>query len=220
MCKLRSLLLSSLFIVFMTGCVNDTDDVDLLYMDAAVITHYGSSFFITTDAGLKLLAENIPFKDVFEESIRVLIKYYLLDVAGENKEYDYLVYVTEIKEIDTKDIILINDENRDTLGSASCDFIDVWITQDYLTVNFSFFMGTKIHNFYLTYDEKEQAGDDTIVLTFRHQDNNDIPAQKLTGYVSFKLNSLKIPGKNKIEIIFKGKGFNDFEYEKNMIYSY
>jgi hypothetical protein len=100
-------------------------------------------------------------------------------------------------------------------------FYDVWITQDYLTVYFSFYAGTEIHYFNLTYDEMEQADNDTIHLTFRHEDNNDVAIHYYNGYITFKLNPLRDPEKTERVICFRGKEYDNIDYlQEGLIYTY
>jgi hypothetical protein len=211
---------SLLFLVLLSGCLQDYEDVNVQYMDMAVIKHYGSYYLIITDDGVKLLTDELPLDEDFDDNLRAIVKYYLIGIGGEDKEYDYIVTVEEIKEIQTKDIIFINDDNRDTLGSAEVDFNEVWITEDYLTVYFSFLMGKQDHYFNLTFDEKEQILGDTIVLTFRHQDNNDHAVQELTGYITFNLDTLQTDDRNERVILFKGKEYQNREFRQELVYSY
>lgn len=210
-----------LVLIGFVGCIDHNDDTEDKYYDLGVINHAGSSYLITTDAGVKLMTETLPVDLEFDDNLRVIVKYSILKPAGGDQDFDYWVYVDEIEESFTKEIITINDANRDTLGSSPVEFHDVWITQDYLTVYFTFYAGNKDHYFNLTYDEQEQSDDSFILLTFRHDDNDDIASQTYTGYISFKLNSLRDLEKSEINIHFRGKQFNNVEYLlDDLVYKY
>jgi len=208
-------------LIAFSACMDDYKEPDSYYLDLAVMNHDGNNYLITTDAGVKLMAESLPVEMEFDDNVRVNVRYRLLSPVDTSKGFSYWVYVDEIEEVLTKDIITINDENRDSLGSAPVKFYDVWITQDYLTVYFSFYAGTETHYFNLTFDEKEQTDNDTIHLTFRHEDNKDIARHYYNGYITFKLKPLRDPEKSERVIRFRGKEYDNVDYlQKDLIYTY
>ena len=208
-------------LIAFSACMDDYKEPDSYYLDLAVMNHDGNNYLITTDAGVKLMAESLPVEMEFDDNVRVNVRYRLLSPVDTSQGFSYWVYVDEIEEVLTKDIITINDENRDSLGSAPVKFYDVWITQDYLTVYFSFYAGTETHYFNLTFDEKEQTDNDTIHLTFRHEDNKDIARHYYNGYITFKLKPLRDPEKSERVIRFRGKEYDNVDYlQKDLIYIY
>lgn len=214
-------IIAFLILIALSSCMDDFSDTENYYLDLAIMNHEGDNYLITTDAGVKLMTETLPVDIDFDQNVRVNVRYKLLTPVDTSMGFSYWVYVDEIGEVLTKEIVTINDENRDSLGSAPVKFYDVWITQDYLTVYFSFYAGTETHYFNLTFDEKEQANNDTILLNFRHQDNNDTPRQYYNGYITFKLNTLRDPEKSEQVIRFRGKEYDNIEYlQEDLIYSY
>ncbi len=207
-------------LIILSSCMDDYSEPEKYYLDLAIVNQEGNDYLITTDAGVKLMAEALPVELEFDDNIRVSVRYKLLTPVDTSQGFSYWVYVDEIGEVLTKEILTINDENRDSLGSAPVEFYDVWITQDYLTVYFSFYAGTKTHYFNLTFDENEQVNDTTL-LTFRHEDNGDLPHQLYTGYITFKLNSLRDSEKSERVIFFRGKGYDNVDYlVEDLIYTY
>jgi len=218
MLKVKRILL--LLMVALAGCDNFNDE-NYSYVDYGVLSRAGSYFLITTDPGIKLLAESLPVDLEFEDNLRVAVEYTFIKQAGEDQDFDYWVNVEKISEIQTKEIVVINDENRDTLGCAPVDFKEVYIIQDFLTVYFTFYASNKDHYFNLTYDSNEQTDDNFVTLRFRHQDNDDQEAQKYTGFVSFRLNSLRQPDRSEINIHFRGKQYSEVEYRiDDLVYKY
>jgi len=221
MTKLIQLLILSVLIF--SGCTGKSDDEPMTFMDLGILNHYGDDYMIITDAKVVLLTKKLPQDFDFEENIRVSVRYQILGPAesNDNIKADYRVEIKAIDELLTKDIITINDENRDTLGSAPVLFNNVWITQDFLTVYFTFYAGEKNHFFNLTYDEREQTDEDIVYLTFRHQDNGDIEIKKYWGYVSFRLNNLRKEGKSEVKIHFRGKQFDEEDFQlDDLVYNY
>ncbi len=207
--------------ITLSSCMDDFRESDNYYLDLAIMNHEGDNYLITTDAGVKLMTKSLPVEIDFDDNVRVDVRYKLLSPVDTSEGFSYWVDVDEIGEILTKEIITINDENRDSLGSAPVKFYNVWITQDYLTVYLSFYAGTETHYFNLTFDEKEQANNDTILLTFRHQDNGDVPRQYYTGYITFELNTLRAPQKTKRVINFRGREYDNVDYLlEDLIYTY
>ena len=212
-----------LFALTLSACNNDLDENNMTFLDLGIMNHYGNDYLIITDAGVVLLTSSLPTEIDFEDNVRVSVKYHVLSgmEPTDSIKIDYRVAVDAIDEVLTKEIITINDENRDTLGSAPVKFQDVWITQDFLTVYFSFLAGNKDHYFNLTYDPKEQSDPDVVNLTFRHEDNGDIRQTQYSGFISFRLNSLRQEGKSTINITFKGKQYNSDEgYTADLVYTY
>ncbi len=211
-----------LFLVLIAGCI-DKDDENMSFLDLGIINHYGNGYLIITDTGVNLQAATLPVELTFDDNLRVSVKYRIIQ-PGESTDsikVDYIVQVEDITELVTKEIITINDANRDTLGSSPVKFENVWITQDYLTVYFSFYAGTKDHYFNLTYDPMEQTSEDFVALTFRHNDNGDTEIKQYWGYISFRLNSLRREGRSSVNIHFRGKQFDEMDFQLNdLVYTY
>ena len=211
-----------LFLLITAGCSGD-DEKNMSFLDLGIINHYGNGYLIITDAGVNLQALTLPVELDFDDNLRVSVKYRVIRPAEPNDsiKVDYIVDVEDINELLTKEIITINDANRDTLGSSPVKFENVWITQDYLTVYFSFYAGTKDHYFNLTYDPMEQTSDDFVALTFRHKDNGDTEIKQYWGYVSFRLNSLRREDGVPVNIHFRGKQFDEMDFQLNdLVYTY
>ena len=219
--RLKNILFLFLILIGLSGCLEDYTEPESYYLDLAIMNHDGNNYLITTDAGVKLKTESLPVEMEFDDNVRVNIRYKLLNPVDTSQGFSYWIYVDEIGEVLTKEIITIDDENRDSLGSAPVKFYDVWITQDFLTVYFSFYAGTETHYFNLTFDDKEQADNDTIQLTFRHDDNDDTARQFYNGYITFKLNTLRNPEKSEVVINFRGKEYDNVDYlQEGLVYTY
>ena len=221
MTKLRNILI--LFTIIFSGCIKHADDDAMTFLDLGILNHYGSKYLIITDGGNVLLTESIPVNIDFDENARVSVRYRILQQAPHNDsiQADYLVQVDGINELITKDIITVDDNNRDSLGNAPVEFRQVWITQDFLTVYYSFYAGSKYHDFNLTYDVDEQVDDEHVYLTFRHNDHNDEEVKQYFAYVSFRLNFLRKEGQSEVKIYFRGKQNAENNYvQSDLVYSY
>ncbi len=210
-------------LITLSGCLKDSDDSNMTFLDLGILNHYGNDYMIITDAGVVLLTEKLPEEVDFGDNLRVSVKYKVLSTAqpDDSIKADYWVYVEALNEVITKEIITINEANRDTLGDAPVEFSNVWITQDFLTVYFSFYAGDKDHFFNLTYDPDEQDDPGVVVLRFRHKANGDTELKKYSGFMSFRLNSLRKEGESAVDIVFKGKQYyEDKDYSSDLVYRY
>jgi hypothetical protein len=195
-----------------------------MFLDLGILNHYGTSeYMIITDDGIVLLTENLPRQIDFDDNARVSLRYHVLRSAPENDSIkaDYWVDVDAITELITKEIVVVNDSKIDSLGTAPVEFQKVWITQDFLTVYFTFYGGSKVHDFNLTYNEDGQGEDEFTYLTFQHQDNKDEQVKQYWAYVTFRLNSLRKEGQSEIKIHFRGKQNNEDDYiQSDLVYRY
>jgi hypothetical protein len=214
--------LALVLLIALSGCLQEDGSSEApLYYDFGILQEDGTSYTITVDnGGAVLAAESLPVDLEFEGKIRVTLAYSVISEGSEADDYDYLVTVRDIEEMNSKNILVIDDVSRDTIGDGGAEFHKVWITEDYLTVHFSFYAHNKEHKFNLTYDEQSQE-DGNLLLEFKHLDNDDLATNLYTGYLSFRLNSLQEDGKNEITFNFKGQKYYNEEFVvKDLVYKY
>lgn len=178
-------------VLILPSCIEEGEEVPYTYKQICVTSYLGDDYLFTSDLGERLLAKSLPKDYEFEEDKRVVVAFSNYS-DSQDGEYDYLIVPTEIINITTKDIIFINEENKDTLGNDGVIFNGIYANGDYLDLDFTFgASGTRAHYFNMSYDEALQtASNDTVKLTFHHKDNNDSWVQSYSGYLSFDLRSL------------------------------
>src|SRR5690554_7070254 len=93
-----------------------------------------------------------------------------------------------IEDIPVKDIIIANEEVRDSLGNDPVSISALTLGNDYLNVQFSFY-GQKAekHYLYMVYDEEKQEKEGFITLDFHHNAHDDIKSSPYSGLFSFPL---------------------------------
>jgi hypothetical protein len=163
---------------------------------------------VLTDSGLLLEFVGYPRNFDYDEDKRVMMKYSVNEDGQETDEYDYLVDIYSIQEVRLKDIVELNAENRDTIGEDQIYIHDVWVSGDFLNVDFAFYGNGEIHYINVVKDPEEQTGDASkIFLEIRHDGRDDPMKESFRGIMSFRLEPLQLPDLNKVELIFKNKGF-------------
>ncbi|MCU4165235.1 NigD1/NigD2 family lipoprotein [Carboxylicivirga caseinilyticus] len=193
--KFRSrffILLTSLF-VMLSSCMKEMDTVPYTYRLLCVTSMYGDYYMFTSDSGDRFITQTLPSQYEFEEDKRVLIEFSSYEESDEDVlDYEYFVVLSSVTDITTKDIIFINEENKDTLGYDGVQINNLYAVGNYLNVDFTFWAsGSKSHYFNTSYDYDLQTSNDTIVLTFHHKDNDDIWRYSYSGFLSFDLRSLQ-----------------------------
>ena len=158
------------------------------------------NFYFTLDDGKKMFPGDTRWLGNYElkDGQRAFVIFNQLDEKVEG--YDYNVEVRNIRNILTKDIVTMDEEENteEKIGDDKINLTYMWFTNDskYLTIEFQYF-GThsenKKHFLNLVIKPQiepiEESEDDNYLdLEFRHNDEGDSPARLGEGYVSFKIN--------------------------------
>ncbi|MFO8000310.1 MAG: NigD-like C-terminal domain-containing protein [Marinilabilia sp.] len=197
------------FMGVMTGCWDNNNDSPSQYLELGKTgTAEDGDPMVVTDSDLTLKLTDYSENLDFDEVERVLLKYELDEEGGDEDDYDYIVNVIRIQEVVTKDIVEINEENRDTIGTDPLFLNDIWIAGGYLNIDFSFYGDDKTHYINIVKDPDEQTGEETeIYLQVRHDDRDDDALQRYRGLMSFYLDSLQVEGAGKVDLIFEDQDF-------------
>jgi len=216
---MRTILLavvSFMFFAGFTSCLDDDDDSTPQYMELGV-TEYGpgNEKLVFTDSESTLQLRDYPAGFEFTDSVRVLMTYSVIETGGEDYIYDYMVDAFSIQEVVVKNIIELNEENRDTIGTDPLYINNIWISGGYLNVDFSFDGYDGVHYINVVKDPEEQTGEETeIYLQVRHDGRGDESINRYVGLMSFNLEPLRVEGTNKVTLIFEEQEFYDSPYEK------
>ena len=204
------------------SCLDDDNGpADILVISTINQTSPDSKdFYFTLDNGKKMYPNNIRGWDGkdFEDGQRAFVLFN--ELAEPVSGYDLNIKVRQIKEITTKDIVTMGEDDNDEekIGDDKINATYMWINKDrnYLTIEFQY-LGThsedKKHFLNLVVNNPEPAptanenadNDKYINLEFRHNDEGDYPDRLGEGYISFKLDKIKeqMEGKDGLRIRVK-----------------
>ena len=201
------------------SCLDDDDSPsDLLVISTInMISQDSKDFYFTLDDGKKMYPSNGQGWNGadFADGQRAFVMFNELEepVGG----YDYNVQVKQIKEILTKDIVTMDDEENteEKIGDDKINATYMWINKDkkYLTIEFQYY-GThskdKKHFLNLVINnpvpaptaDEEDAEDEYINLELRQNSAGVYPQTLGEGDVSFELEEIKeeMEGKNGLGI--------------------
>ncbi len=193
--KGKILLICVLVGLISAACMkDDLEPVEQQYLQLCMQSKLGDGYLFTSDAGDKLYTTKLLTDYEFEEGDRVLASFIVLQKMDEGLPYDYVIELRSISKVPVKDIIELNEVNRDTLGVAGVTFNQPWVAGSYLNVEFSFLGKDKTHLFNVSYDPDNQpVEEDQVRLVFHHKDYEDEKYAMYRGITSFNLESLGMP---------------------------
>jgi len=152
----------------------------------------------------------------FETGQRVLINFAPYeDKMNADSSKNYYGKFNKIQNILYKDILSGSAINNDSIGNDPIMINKTWLTGDsILNVQFSFYtQGSKHYVNLIDLGE----GDGVVkpyVFEFRHNDRDDIHGYPASGYVSFKLNPIKVEGQHEVDFNIR---YTDYEGKTTVI---
>lgn len=210
-----------------TGCDDDdTYSYGNLWVAIGTIEKQGESDIAYT---LKLDDDNTILEPISfgypyfktEDNQRVVVNYTILGDKSTTETKKYQVQVNALKEILTKDITNLTEENSDSIGNDPVKVDKAWMTNNYLSFRFKYYGGSKTHYINLVKNpENKSEKENEIILELRHNNNDDYAGNVLSGLVSFDLNSLNLTDKQKVDIKIKAKEYENHMYEKTFSYTH
>jgi len=171
--------------------MKEYEKVPYTYRQLCVTATYGDFYMFISDSGAKFITKTLPEGYEFEVDQRVMISFTDF-TKSEVDDYDYFFEPVTVSEIPSKEIIFINDENKDTLGNDGVILNNAYVSGNFLNVDVSFgASGTIMHYFNTSYNDELQSSYDTLTLTYHHKDNDDMWLQTFSGFLSFDLRSIE-----------------------------
>ena len=122
---------------------------------------------------------------------RIIASYNILSVNKVDSTYNRSVKLYDASLVLTKGIFKITPAKQDSIGHDSITIRDLWIGNDFLNIEFSYWGNNKTHFINLVSDASKVYTDGKIHLEFRHNGNGDAPNYYSRGLVSFNLKSLQ-----------------------------
>lgn len=214
---LRTVVVFTLMLV-VASCLDDDSSPQYLELGTTELGPDDEPLVIT-DSENTLQLVNPPSN--FDDSVRVLLRYSVEETGDENNIYDYLVKAHSIQDVVTKDIIELNEENRDTIGSDDIYINDIWISGGFLNVDFAFYGNDEVHYINVVKDPEEQSEDESVVyLQVRHNNRDDEKLYRYRGLMSFYIEPLQVEGADEVKIVFEEQEFYKQFKNIELEYSY
>ncbi len=214
-------LLLGLLVLLAASCSVDKEEGEYFQYALGVVEgNSATTFMILTDGGERLRPVQFhPTNYEIEAGKRVLVRFTLIEESN-TENYDYAVKVASISNVLTKQIVIANEEVRDTIGNDPVTINWLSIGNDYLNVDFSFWADSKPHYFDLVLDSTKQTKAGFITLNFHHNAKDDIRYSKYSGLVSFPLELLKDDDLESVKLLFTAKKEDNSTFTHEMEYKY
>ncbi len=200
-----------------TSCLDDDDGYSIgdFMVSFGVVEKSGSgdddSFVIHLDDGDKVVPVStaIPLQEISNNQ-RVLVNVNPLDdQLNDDGSKTYYAKILELRKILYKDISKKAEVSDDSMGHDPIIVKESWISGDsILNVEFKFYTEGSVHYINLL-DIGEGNGDDQpFVYELRHNARDDEEQYPVSGFVSFKLNPIKLSSKNQVKFYIR---YTDYE---------
>ncbi len=215
-------------LVFFTGCDDDDNYPTRYYSSTGTFIKGDDSFYFKTDQGNVMAlssGSNLNEDDFSNDSTRALSVFYVEKEYSEG-DIDSLINVTDYDEILTKSIFHFTSETeedvKDSIGNDAIHIRDMWITDNYLTIYFSYYGGSEIHYINLVQDaDSLESADGDLILEFKHNANSDNYGYNLSGFVSFDISELQSTDSSSISLLVRNIINSSGDYEdQTIVYSY
>jgi hypothetical protein len=180
----------------MTACkdfFNDifNDNTTVYHEDIATVRNptLSSKFVLVLDNNqiMQITQTNLP-SFVPKDGQRIIANYTILSKTDST---NVPVKLFDAANVLTKGIFKITSATQDSIGHDSIFVRDMWIGNDFLNVEFSYWGFSRTHYINLVSDSSKVYTDGKTHLEFRHNGNGDTPTYLLRGIVSFSLKSLQ-----------------------------
>ena len=159
----------------------------------------------------------------FEDNQRVWIYFNpLSDSRLTDSTVTYLAKIVNVKDILFKDIKKYTEVSDDSMGHDPIIVRDAWIskTGGILTLDLNYFTQGSLHYINLIDNGEANGITNPFVLELRHNARGDRKDYLASGYVSFKLNYLKLSGKSETKFVIRYTDYEDRRIDWPLTYKY
>lgn len=218
---MKRLLFLLIAIPLLVACNDDVQEKT--YVGVATVDNPDNSttFYLNQDDSLRLkVVENYYNSYRPKTGQRLIVRYALLDKMDESQQYDYSVKLASVYEILTKGVFEITEETQDSIGNDPVNIRDMWIANDHLNVEFSYYGHNQKHFINLVHDAGKTYTDGKLHLEFRHNNKNDYPSYYTSGIVSFNLADIQILGQGQMDIVVHVNEFGSNGADKTFGFKY
>ncbi|MBF6596781.1 MAG: NigD-like N-terminal domain-containing protein [Fermentimonas sp.] len=221
--KTTKLFLTTLILIgilVLPSCLDDDDDINLMYPNALVTVREAvdETVFLQLDDNTTLLPINLTSHPFNSKEVRALVNYNELD--DPSGVYDMAVHVNWIDSIRTKPMAPnLGDQNDERYGSDPVEIINDWVTiaeDGYLTLRFRTIWGGSGTTHFVNLISTENP-DNPYEVEFRHDADGDVSGRMGDGLVAFKLDDLPNTNGETVKLKLVWKSFNgnksaEFDY--------
>lgn len=208
-----------------TSCDNDDGynygDFVISLATVNPLDNNSNSYYLTMDDGTTLwpAASLVNYKP--KSNQRVLVDFTLLSDSLQG--YDHFVKINQIQEILTKQIIDLTPENEVEVGNDPIRILEYWIGDHYLNIHFGYNSGgEKVHTINMVENKLTDTNikNDTIVLEFRHNANEDPEKYGVKSFAAFDLRKYQNGNQTSINFLIKVRDFDNENKEYRITYNY
>ena len=199
--KTYKIIAFALLALLFAGCVENKVEPEYVSAGTLYRDFLGNvSFVVDTAGGNPELTLHITNKSAFqdiEDGYRFIL-FYTIDKKINEKSMDvsYTGFTSMKNDIIHK--VRLDAEVPDSLGNDPITMEDLYISHDYLTLNFSVTMLNYVdHYCYFVKDENKQK-QDTVVVNLHHNANGDTSGQTYYGYLTAPILEFKDSSKDYI----------------------
>lgn len=175
------------FGLILQSCSEDKID-NMKYILGTIKKIDNTNYYFTNGKDTFLPVNEYSYK--LTDGQRAFVYFYIAEKKDMN--YDYNIDVQDIKNVLTKDVVDVTEENKDSFGNDKSKIVDASITDGYLNLRFHAPSGSKDMVVNLVKNDINPLGgindDERVVLEFRLKNENANTANSLgSGIVCFKL---------------------------------
>jgi hypothetical protein len=217
---LTFVLVSAGIILGMISCDDHSHSLGSFGIDIATVIPEGeNAYSLQLDNGKRLWPAASAIRYYPTSNQRVFLNYTILSDARDG--YDHYIKVNDIWNILTKDIIILNAENADSIGNDPVKANAVWVGGDFLNVSFMFnYGGVKPHAINLVKNTlATESSEDAIDLEFRHNSYQSDQTALYEGFVCFNLKPLRSSATDSVKLSVKVKDWKG-EITYDLVYRY
>jgi len=220
-------LLIILLLPMLVACKDFFDDIfndktTVYHVDIATVKNptLSSKFFFVLDNNqiMQITQTNLP-SFVPKDGQRIIANYSILSKTDST---NVPVKLFDASSVLTKGIFQITPATQDSIGHDSIYLRDMWIGNDFLNIEFSYWGYGRTHYINLVSDVSKVYTDGKTHLEFRHNGNGDTPTYLLRGIVSFNLKSLQtgVTGNSLDLVIHVNVPYQATEQMYNLTYTF
>jgi len=215
--------------VIFTSCLKDDDH----YSIGDFIVTFGTiekkstavnDYVIHLDHGDKVVpvASSVPSFDI-KNNQRVLVNFNpLSDEKLTDSTVTYFAKIEGLRDILFKDIKKYTDVADDSMGHDPIIIKDAWIskTGGILTIDMKYYTQGSVHYINLIDNGEANGVDKPFVFELRHNARGDRKDYPAAGYVSFRLDYMKLAGKNETKFFVRYTDYDDRRIDLPFTYKY
>ena len=215
--------------VIFTSCRKDDDH----YSIGDFIVTFGTiekkstavnDYVIHLDHGDKVVpvASSVPSFDI-KNNQRVLVNFNpLSDEKLTDSTVTYFAKIEGLRDILFKDIKKYTDVADDSMGHDPIIIKDAWIskTGGILTIDMKYYTQGSVHYINLIDNGEANGVDKPFVFELRHNARGDRKDYPAAGYVSFRLDYMKLAGKNETKFFVRYTDYDDRRIDLPFTYKY